>query len=239
MSTSPKIDRKTLKTPDQFVARGTNFLAGFLGHRNLVMGVLGVGLLGVVGYYLMQWKKSSDLDKAWRAYAEAVKSPEPARWDALKKVADANIQTRAGQFAASQVGDHFFDEARKEIFKDEKVVSTNAVQSAEWYSKALSFSGLIPSEKALLLVNRGGSYEMSKKLNEAMKDFEAATQLGAQVKPLAMLSQGRIYEMQDNKAKAIELYEKVSSDFINTEYSKMAKNYIRRLKSPMLAESKS
>ena len=239
MSKPPKIDRKTLKTPDQFVTQGRHFLEVFADFQGPILAAI-VGLVVVVsGYYGYQWKQGNDLEKSWTTYAAAMKTPEARRWDELQKVFNSGGTNRATQFAAAAIADHHFSEAVKQAFKDPATVPPNAPLASEWYTKALTLSSLSQAEKGLLFMNRAGAFEMGKKLDEAMKDFETAATMGAQVKPLALLGQARIYELKNNNPKAVETYEKVSADFLNTEYSKIAKNYLRRLKSPLLRETKS
>jgi len=128
------------------------------------------------------------------------------------------------------LADHYFDEAKKELISDPNKAPASVGLSSEWYGKALSFKGLLPMESQLLRVNRGQALELEKKYDEAMKEFESLATSQGDGKPLAMLSMGRIQELKGDKARALEIYEKVSQDFNNTEYGKVAKNHLRRLK---------
>ena len=72
-----------------------------------------------------------------------------------------------------------------------------------------------------------------------MADYTESAKIGFEGKALALLGQARVYELKKENTKAIETYEKVSADFLNSEYGKLAKNYLRRLKSPLFMEPKS
>jgi hypothetical protein len=133
-----------------------------------------------------------------------------------------------------EVADHYFDEAKKS-----PTTPAPAETAVEWYTKVLGGTGLVTGEKQLLLINRASSNEILKKYDEALKDLSAAAEMGGDIKGLAQLNTARVYELKDDKAKASEIYEKISADFLNTEYSKIAKNHLRRLKSPIFANQKS
>src|SRR5262249_17268616 len=102
----------------------------------------------------------------------------------------------------------------------------------------LEFSDLLPIEKQLLRINRGNAEELQKKWDDALADYRAASEITGDAKGLAMLNLARVYELKGDTAKAGEIYEKVTIDFINTEYARQAKNNLRRLKSPLFAEQK-
>lgn len=238
MSKPPEIDRKQLKTPDEFVKKGTEVFGSMVSHRKQILPLGILVFLGAVGFYGYQWWESSRSDKAWKAYYEATKSSEPKKWEDLKNITQQYNQTRPMLFAAVNLADHHFEEAKKAALKENNAIPADATASAEWYSKALEFKALLPNEKQLLFINRAGALEMQKKYDEALASLKSAEELGTDLKGLALLNTGRVLELKGEKQKAIETYEKVGADFLNTEYAKMAKNYARRLKSPLLSSYK-
>ena len=192
----------------------------------------------VIGWNGVSWWMSSRAEKGWVAYNEAMKAPEAQRWELLKKVYTEQGKSRATTFAAVALADHYFDEAKKELAKAANANASSAGLAVEWYGKALEFKALVFSEKQLLWVNSGKAYEIQKKYDEALKNYKTAADLGGDLKAYAMLNEARVMELKSDTPKAIETYEKISTDFLNTEYGKMAKNYLRRLKSPMLGSQK-
>lgn len=239
MSKPPKIDRKELNRPDEFVQQGTHILELVVGHQKKIISVCAIGAIIALGFYFYNWRLDSQNEKGWKEYFTATHLPETERWESFKRLAKEYGSVASGQFMAVQLADHYFDEAKKNVDKDVKAVSSNVAAAVDWYSTALNYSKLAPSEKGLLLVNRASSYELDQKWDEAMNGFTDAVSLGYEAKPIALLGQGRIYEIKKDPAKAIQIYEKISADFLNTEYSKIAKGYLRRLKSPLFGESKS
>lgn len=238
MSKPPEIDRKQLKTPDNFVKTGSQVVASMVSHKKQIL-PLGIGVFAIaIGFYGYQWWESNRAEKAWKAYYEATKSPEPKKWDDLRAVHSQYGQTRPMLFAAVNLADHHFEEAKKAVLKDGNVVPADAATAADWYAKALEYKGLLPNEKQLLWINRAGSFEMQKKYDEALQSLKSAEDLGTELKALALINTGRVLELKGDSAKAIETYEKVSADFLNTEYAKIAKNNARRLKSPLLSSYK-
>ncbi len=239
MSKPPKIDRKELNQPDEFVKQGRHVLEWVVGHQKKLLGAVIVAALMGLSYYFYDQSRDAKNAKGWDQLAQINKLPEAERWDKFKKVAEDFSGVPVGQYAASTLGDHYFDEAKKASEANPKVPSTQAPLAVEWYGKALSYSKLNANEKGLLLINRGEAQELAQKWDEALTDYLEAAKIGFEGKPLALLGQARIYEIKKETAKAIETYEKLSADFLNTEYGRLAKNYLRRLKSPLFMESKS
>lgn len=232
MSTPPRIDRKELKTPDQFVTRGRALLEKLFQQRSRFLPVLILGGTVVALVYAYEWWNSSRRENQWTAYQEIQKAPEAERWDKLKTFHQEHSSGRPALFAAVALADHYFDEAKKEALKDPGNVPS-AVPSEQWYAKALLESSLLSGEKQLLHVNRGSALEMQKKWDEAQKEFQTAVDLQGEAKGLAMLSLARVYEAKNETEKAVQTYEKISADFMNSEYAKLAKSSVRRLKSPL------
>ncbi len=231
-----KIDRKELKRPDAYVVKGRVALEFLAKQRTrffpiLILFIVIVG--AVYGYEIWSEKK---LTRQWLAYSEILKISGDEKWSKLEKFYNNERFSRAAYLAAVTLGDHFFDQNRELV---EAVDPKRSNQSAaDWYSRALEFKDLLPKEKQLILMNRGKSLELDKKLDEAANDFKQAADLGGDLKALALLNLGRIYELKNELAQALETYDKITIDFLNSRYARLAKLQIHRLKSPLLKNKK-
>lgn len=239
MSKPPTIDRKTLKTPDAFVSRGTQLLGRVSNSRVGLIPVLVVGVLVALGFYgYDRWEHNRE-ERAWSEYYSANKAEGDAKWEKLKQFSTSWSQSRAAMLAAVDLADHYFETSKKELEKDKTKAQSEAQLAAEWYSKALELRSLLPVEKQLLWVNKGNAEELSEKWSESLADYEKAFALAGPAKALALLSMGRVQEAQGEKDKAAQTYEKVFTEFASSEYGKVAKNNWRKLKSPLLNSGKS
>ncbi len=238
MSKPPIIDRKSLKQPDAFQTQGMSVFDWILHHRRIWMpGVIGA-LVVALGIYALDGYQQHKLNQGWLEYFTALKKPEAERPAALKTVAETWKKIRPGYFATVALGDMAFDEARKEVLKDSSKPGASATKAVEWYTIALTFGDLLPAERQMLFLNRGQAKEVSKKIDEANQDFKTASEFVGEGKPLALLAMARTEELRAHIPKAIEIYEKISVDFPNTEFAKSAKMQVRRLKSPLFASDK-
>jgi hypothetical protein len=239
MEKTPKLDRKELKQPDQFMKRGQAVFAFLLEKRKRFLPVLIGGAVLVGSVYAFDWWSQRKLEKGWVEYNRVNKLAGTERVDQLKVFQAGHAGDRPGYFAAVSVADYYYDEAKKEAVKKDGKPSEAATQAASWYGRALEFRGLLSGEKQLLYIDRGGAKEILGELDEANKDYQMAADFGGDPAGLARLSLGRIQEMKGDKAKAEEIYKKVSEDFVNTEYAKLAKSFLRRMSSPLWQETKS
>lgn len=239
MDKHTKIDRKELKRPDQFVVKGRAAFNFLMEKRRRFVPVLigGLVLVGVV--YLVDWWSEQKLEKGWLEFNRLNKLVGMERVDQLKVFQGSNSSSRPGYFAAVAIADYYYDEAKKEALKKGGTPTDNAVQAATWYGRALEFSGLVAGEKQLIYINRGNSKEIQNQLDEAFKDYSLAADFGGEPTGLALLNMGRIHEMRGEGPKAEEIYKKVSTDFVNTEYARLAKSFLRRMSSPLWQETKS
>lgn len=236
MAKPPKIDRKELKTPDTFVQKGRHWLGLIASQKTRFFPVLLAVLVIVGGVYGYEWWSDRALDKAWDAYNAAIKHPEPQVWETLKQFHSNYKRSRPGFLAAVALGDHSYDE--KKAMGSASEGSDHGASSVEWYSKALTFSGMLPQERQLILINRGKAYELSKKLDDALNDFKKAGEEPGELKALALLNVARAYELKDDVKRTLETLEKVTIDYLNTPYANLARNSIRRLKSPLFQSKK-
>ena len=237
MNKTPKIDRKQLKSPDQFVKKGRALFNFMWGHQNQYVPVIIAAVVGVIGYYTFDWWQEKRQMEIWATYVSATKQTDDKKWDKLKEVALQHPGKRAGILATVAVADHKFDEARKELAKEKGDASKPAGEAAEWYAKALSQKMVASTELQLLLIDRGAAIELMQKFDEALGEYKSASETDGVSRGLALLNVGRIYELKSENDKAIETYSKISTDFVDTEFAKMARNYLRRLKSPLFKDS--
>lgn len=238
-SKPPIVDRKSLKQPDTFVSRGRRVLGFLAAHRTRFATVAGIAVAAAAIFYAFEWWSTRQSDAAWVAYFEAQRQPEDKRLAAFEAVYASHSGTRAAQLAAVSLGDRAFEQARSQALKPtpEGGKPDAAEKAIEWYGKALDYGDLQPIERQLLLINRGKSKELAGKLDEALEDFQQGAALEGPAKGLASLSVGRIWELKGESEKAREQYEKVASEFLDTEYARLAKAYLRALKSPILQEA--
>jgi tetratricopeptide (TPR) repeat protein len=231
----PKIDRKSLKRPDAFVEKGRSTLDYLYIRRMQILPVVGAIAAVLIGIYAYMSLTTHKLSKAWEGFYGASKQADPQKWDALKKFYPTSAGNRAGYFAAVTLGDHYFDEAKKQALKGDapKDTPTLAAQAAEWYGKAETFADLLPAERQLIEIDRGQALEIDKKFDEALGEYQKAADQGGDVKPYAQLQAARAAELKNDRAKAIEIYQKVAAESADSEFGKQAKNQLRLLKSPL------
>lgn len=234
MSQPPKIDRKILKSPDEFVKSGTRILGVIAASRIKIVPALiavAVVLLGLYAYDA--WDDSQD-QKSWVAYHDASKASGAEKWNKLKEVHTRWGSTRAGSLAAVNVADHAFDQAKEAVLKN--TAETTSGEAAEWYGKALTFKNLEAMEKQLLLINKAQALELGKKWDEALNELKTAADMGGDNKALALLSAARIQELKGEPKLALEAYDKIAADFATSEFGKQARNQARRLKSSLFKD---
>ncbi|MBI4405628.1 MAG: hypothetical protein HY537_15815 [Deltaproteobacteria bacterium] len=237
MSKPPKIDRKTLKAPDEFVKKGRGILGFLIEKKFPFLAVLGAVAAVVLIVYGYDWWSERQLLNAWTAYGEVLKKPESERWDRLKDFVGKYSRTRPMVFAAASLADHYFEERKKELAKSaDSATSQNFALALEWYDKALSFRDLLPLERQLLHLARGKAYETEKKNDEALSDFQKAADLGSDARALALLNVSRLKELKGDVAGAKESFLKVTVEFPNSEYARQAKVQLRRLGSPLFSK---
>lgn len=233
MSKESKIDRKRLKMPDLFSQTGQKLLIELLQKKNFLIGLLVVVAVTASGYYGWGLYNEKQNEKAWKAYYETTKLPAETRWTALTEFQTQYAKQRPAIMARLQLADHYFDTARKSAEKG--TVDVKACEQAlEWYNKALSSPGIIPLEKQLVQISLGQIFEIQKKYAEAMQTYTTASLIQAEAIGLAYLNLARVYELQNNIKQAEDTYLKIVQDFTNTEFAKVAKNNLRRMKSPLL-----
>lgn len=239
MTKPPKIDRKVLKGPDTFQTKGRTTLGWLAERRVTILPVILVFVAVAALLYGLDWYKENKLSGAWKSFYDATKLPEPQKWEDLKTVYVRFKGTRPGLFAALSLADHFYNDAKSATLKEASLTLPSGLQetvksAAEWYGSALQFGELLPTERQLVEINLGHSHELAGNLDLANEAYRKAAEVaGGDAKAYAMLNQARVLELKKDSGKAVEMYEKIASEFGTTEFGKMAKNQVRRLKSPL------
>ncbi|MCB0416148.1 MAG: tetratricopeptide repeat protein [Bdellovibrionales bacterium] len=237
MGKPPKIDRKALKQPDEFVTSGRSFVDVLVDHRKSVGILVGVVCAVAAIYYSYSWWNQRQLNRGWLDYLEVSKMEKPEeKWAAMAGFFEKASNLRPRYQAAIDLGDHYFGELKAATEDPKKEKPSGENLAVKWYSNALSYGALLPMERQLVLINLGQSYELSGDRESAKAQYESAAAIEGEAKGLALLNVGRVYELLGDTAKAKENYEKVTKDFAGTEYARLAKNYQRAIDSPLVKE---
>ena len=232
MTKLPRINRKELRNPDEFIKKGSRFIRFLSERRSPFLLVASLAALTISLFYGYDYWNARKLTRAWKELVRVEKLEGPARWDELKKLHQAHAGLRPGSMAAVLVADHLFDSARKEWYGDPEKARPVALEAAQWYGNARQFSELLPTEKQLLGVDRGGALELAGNHEEAMAEYKVASEIAGEAAAFALFRLAGIYEAQGDLPSAEQTYEKISVSYPASEFAKMAKNAIRRIKSP-------
>lgn len=197
------------------------------------MSVLIAGLVLIALVYVVDWWSARKLEIGWLEYGRIMKVSGEEKWDQLKRFYADNGSMRPTYFAALTLADHYFELAKESVLKKNAEGQEMISQAVAWYTKALEFGDLLPAERQLIYIDRGNAYELQNKLDEAQKDYEMAAGFNESSKGLALMSEARVYELKKENQKAEEVYRKITVEFADTEYARLARNYLRRLKSPL------
>ncbi len=251
-----RIDRKKLKLPDGFVRKGREVLRALFREPKIALIALVFVGVGVGAYYAYDAWASRRLNRDWITYYQADEAKGAERTVKMKAAFESGGNTRAALAAAVFLADHYYGSAQKkaERAKVKEVTgkeakkakedeadlepTLSAQQAAEaavdWYTKALGFSLLVPGEREMLTLDAGHSLELQGKWDEALGRYQSVVEMGGQAKPLAMLHSGRMHELKKDRDTAKTLYRSISEEFANTEYARLAKNYLRSMDSALL-----
>ncbi|MCB0405536.1 MAG: tetratricopeptide repeat protein [Bdellovibrionales bacterium] len=206
-------------------------------HRKTVGTLVALICATAAVYYSFSWWSQRQLDKGWLGYLEVSKMEKPEeKWAAMAGFFESASNLRPRFQAAIDLADHYFAELKAAVEDPKKEKPAGENLAVKWYSNALSYGGLLPMERQLVLINLGQSYELSGDRENAKAQYEAAAGVDGEAKGLALLNVGRLYELLGDTAKAKENYDKVAKDFAGTEYARLAKNYQRAIDSPLIKE---
>lgn len=232
MTKLPRINRKELRNPDEFVKRGSRLLRFVSERRSPFLLVVSVAAVTISLFYGYDYWNARKLTRAWKELVRVERLEGLARWDELKKFHQAYAGLRPGSMAAVRVADHLFDSARKEWYGDPEKAKPIALEAARWYVFARQFPELLPTEKQLLGIDRGGALELAGNYEEAMVEYKLASEIAGEAAAFALFRLAGIYEARGDSPSAEHTYEKISVSHPASEFANMAKNAIRRLKSP-------
>ncbi len=254
-----RIDRKQLKRPDGFVQKGRQIVESLFREPRAALIALGVVAIGVGAYYAYDAYASRRLNRDWIAYYQADEAKGADRTAKMKAAFETGGNTRAALSAAVFLADHYYGAAQQKAERA-KVKSVSgkdakkpkegeedpepslspqqaAEAAAEWYGKALGFSLLLAGEREMLTLDAGHALELQGKWDEALGRYKSVVEMAGPAKPLAMLHSGRMHEVKKEKDAAKNLYQSISQEFANTEYARLAKNYLRGMNSALLETS--
>lgn len=235
MSKDKKLDRKILRMPDIFSQKGQRFFLEIWNNKKFVTFAAVSLAIVAVSYYGYTQYRDSQSEKAWKTFYEMSKLPEDKRWEAYTTLQNEFPKQKPALIARLQLANHYFETLRTSATKG-FLDTKSADLSLSWYQKALD-GGPIPLEKQLILISIGQIYEIQKKYADAARYYTQSSQISAEAKGYALLNLARNHELQKDVAKAQEVYAQVAQDYVNTEYARIAKNNLRRLKSPLLRKS--
>lgn len=246
---------KELKAPDAFVLTSEKVFT-WIEHNarwiGIVIGVVVVLSLGWIGYGF--WESSRELKAAEAIYkAEAeLKTVEAKISEERSKLAEGQDKKKAATPDQLRPTDYVKDFAPS-VAKIKEQIKANGNTKAglvsalkisyflmqqKQYQEALAVLDLTtykPSNKDVLggfwLMHRGLTYLENQKTDEAIAAYETVTKASAlkEFHPEALLKLGVAYEVKGDKTKAREYYQRLESEFPNTEASTSAQQYLRLL----------
>lgn len=247
-----EIDRKTLKGPDEFQnALGKGFAAAKDNSKTIltIVGVIALVAVGAGIYFNKRdakqmvannalYQATSQLEKRLIELRNKATPADPkakvktevtqpvkinvdadlaANIQALEKVSKDHSGTVAGNEALLAIGDLYFQYGAP-------------AKAYEWYTKAYE-ANKSGREGYLAQYSLGYAKEAMGDLDGALKHFESATSLGKKDLGLnadILMAQARVLQKKNETAKAQELYQKIMTQFPNSEYAKRAAYFKNR-----------
>ncbi len=226
------INRHWLKRPDEFIRKGRWLLDSLAEHRMWVLGALGGLILIVALWMVVSEIQDSRLEKSWDELYAAEQKKGADRNEALRQVYRHWKRTRCGALAAMEFADASLAQA-KTLGEPESVEAARV--AADWYGKALEFRYYVLSERDLLTVNLGQSWEMAKDYTRAQKGYEEASHSSdSATRYWALLQLARLAHVQHDDAKAEKTWRTVIGLAGDTVWGKQARQAIRVLSSPLM-----
>jgi tetratricopeptide (TPR) repeat protein len=199
-------------------------------NRKLLLVILGVVLLGLIGYGIyteivdsarvkatIKIEALQDQFDAWRTEGDATK--KAALEKTLESSAQALIAAYPKQYVAQRaytlMGDYYYD--KKDFQKSGDEYGKAATDFPKNYLSAVSlFNAAVVAEE------KGDEKAAIDLYGKLVKDFEKTTPLV----PHALFSLGRLNESQKDFAKAVEAYSKLQEKYPEESWTKMAKDRI-------------
>lgn len=185
----------------------------------IIAAVIGIIALGACYFYFFHLPAA---DKAFDEYGKVevanAQANDTIKAEAYKKVADQHAGTDAGNLAALEAAEHYYDAGN--------------------YKAALTYLDKFSSSDDVLAANaqimKGDCYVNLKKYPEAIKEFEAAAAAVAnntEIAPRALLKIATVYDAQNKFNEALSTYERIQNEFPQFTVAGMdIKAYIEREK---------
>lgn len=174
-------------------------------NKNMIMWVICIVIAAglVVAAYFYFFKAPAD-EKAFNAYGSVevanAAANDTVKAEAYKKVSDQYDGTDAGNLAALEAAEHYYDAGN--------------------YQDALKYVERFHTKDEVLRANvsilRGDCYVNLKKYDQAISEFEKAaseSEGNSEIQPRALMKEATVYEAQNKAAKALEIYQRIQKDY--------------------------
>lgn len=214
--------KKELNEPDELVTASNQAVEYIRENKEKVIGVITAFVLIVVGITGYQLYSGYYENKAFVAFSEDIRWYEATgeNTDAkslkdVKEKSDAFFKKYAGSVAGTLAKAKYAD-----IFYSEGDYNS----AVDLYKKLLKAVNGDSALRSMALSGLANSYEALKKYDDAIKTFEEIVEEKSSVKTAeALFHLGILYELQGNKEKSREAFQKIVSYHSDSIYLNVAK----------------
>ncbi len=232
---SSHLDRKELKQPDAFVEKTTTIFHFIEKNMKLIGLLLVIAFTAAAGYFLyrnhltdIEMDAKAKLYPIQKSFTDRVSkiTKSEADWvtkgnadiQALEKVASELGKSVAAHDGYMTLGNTFYDRGSFE-------------KAADYFVKAANVANVKSLETAALM-QAAYAYENAKKYAQAVLQLNKILEVTETkvFRPEALLALARNYELQGDKARALENYEKFRKEFPNVPSVKNVDAVISKLK---------
>jgi tetratricopeptide (TPR) repeat protein len=230
MAAKKRITRKELlKEPDKILTFSAKAIQWCRQYQNqltyVVIGILAVVLLIV----LFQYMSARSENKAFALFQEGL-----SRYITQVSNPKANMDATAKEKFDSLLTQHASSGAARlalPVYADLMYRAGNYDKAVELYRNALkAFAGDVAFEP-LIWNGLGYAFEGKKEYASAVEWFQKAADAESDIlRADAYFNLGRMYETLNEKEKALQAYNKVAEDFSQSNFAKIAKEKVERLK---------
>lgn len=234
MAKKKRITRKELlKEPDEFLTISSKIIR-FAKENEKLVSYLVVGIVVVIAaFFVFRYVSALSERKAYALFEDGLahymaqasqgQSANSANMDEIAKGKFSDIlkhyaSTKAARLTLPLLADMYFKAGSYD-------------KAIDLYKKALSDFPNEDSIRALLWNDLGYAFEGKKDYRSAAESFKkVAAFQGNFLKADAYFNLGRMYELLNNKQKALEAFERVAKDFADTVHGDIAKTKVSQLK---------
>ena len=231
MAKKKRITRKALlKEPDEFLTFSAKTIQFMQKNQKHVSYTL-IGVIVVfLGFFVFRYYSSVTERKAYALFEQGLvqyvgQAPqgqstqlEETAKEKFAEVIEKYPTTRAGGLSLPLLADMHYRTGSYD----------NAIAL---YEQALKGFEKEPSVLTIIWNSQGYAYEGKKDYQSAVDSFEKViASEGAFMKADAYFNLGRMYELLNNKEKALEAYEKVADLYTDSVHGSLAKEKVRHLK---------